>query len=358
MRPRPPLSPRAALLGAALLAACGAPPAPGSGPSPGNGSAGVRLEDVRAGLYALAADSMEGRFTGSPGMWRAARYIARRLREFWIEPAGEDGYFQRLPIAVSTREGRPRMRVLGAWADTLGVPPAERAVGLNVVGVVRGSDPALAEQAVLIDAHYDHLGIGRAVDGDSVYNGADDDATGVVTVLEVARAMARGPRPKRTVVFLLTTGEEVGLLGTYWYIAHPVFPLERTAANLEIEIIGRPDPLVGGPGRAWLTGYERSTMGDALAAAGVPIRADPRPDMQFFLRSDNIAFAYRGIPAHTLSTYNMHSDYHTPDDEPDRIDYAHVTAVIGAAVRAARLLADGPAPVWKPGGRPQPPARQ
>jgi len=99
-------------------------------------------------------------------------------------------------------------------------------------------------------------------------------------------------------------------------------------------------------------------MGDALAAAGVPVVADPRPDLQLFLRSDNIAFAYRGIPAHTLSTYNMHADYHTPDDEPERIDYAHMTAVIGAAARAARLLADGPAPAWKPGGRPEPPARR
>ena len=89
-----------------------------------------------------------------------------------------------------------------------------------------------------------------------------------------------------------------------------------------------------------------------LDAAAIPIEADPRPDQHFFERSDNIAFAMRGIPAHTLSTFNLHGDYHTPRDDASRIDYGHMATVIRSAVRAARLLADGPAPVWKPGGRP------
>jgi Zn-dependent M28 family amino/carboxypeptidase len=178
-----------------------------------------------------------------------------------------------------------------------------------------------------------------------------------VAVLGAARALASGPPPRRTVIFLATTGEEVGLLGTRWYIEHPVVPLERTVANLEIEMIGRPDSLAGGAGRAWLTGYERSTLGDALAAAGLPVVPDPRPGEQFFERSDNIAFAWRGIPAHTLSSFNLHADYHTPDDEADRIDAEHMAQVIAAAVRAARLLTDGPRPTWKPGGQPTPPTR-
>jgi Zn-dependent M28 family amino/carboxypeptidase len=159
------------------------------------------------------------------------------------------------------------------------------------------------------------------------------------------------------VIFLATTGEETGLLGTRWYIEHPVVPLERTVANLEIEMIGRPDSLAGGPGKGWLTGFERSTMGERLAAAGIPVVADPRPDQRFFERSDNIAFALRGIPAHTLSSYNMHRDYHTPDDEVDRVDLAHLARMVDATARAARLLADGDAPVWKPGGRPVPAGR-
>jgi Peptidase family M28. len=93
-------------------------------------------------------------------------------------------------------------------------------------------------------------------------------------------------------------------------------------------------------------------MGDMLKAAGSPIVPDPRPDQHFFERSDNIAFARRGIPAHTLSSFNLHQDYHTPADDVSRVDFPHMTAVIRAAVAAVRELASGPAPVWKPGGRP------
>ena len=217
---------------------------------------------------------------------------------------------------------------------------------------IKGSDAALTNEYVLIDAHYDHLGIGRAVNGDSIYNGADDDASGVVAVLEIARQLMQGAAPKRTMVFMATTGEERGLLGTRWYIAHPVIPLARMAANLEIEMIGRPDSLAGGPGRAWLTGYERSTMGDALAKAGIPIVPDKRLDQQFFQRSDNIAFAQAGIPAHTLSSFNLHTDYHLPSDDISHVDFDHMAAVINAGAKAARLLSDEPKPEWKPGGRP------
>ncbi|MEO7963569.1 MAG: M28 family peptidase, partial [Gemmatimonadaceae bacterium] len=160
---------------------------------------------------------------------------------------------------------------------------------------------------------------------------------------------------KRTVIFVATTGEEVGLLGTRWYIEHPVHPLDHTVANLEIEMIGRPDSLAGGRGRAWLTGYERSTMGEMLGREGIPIVADARPSEQFFMRSDNIAFAYLGIPAHTLSSYNMHTDYHTPADDMTLVDAGHMAKVIEAATHAVRSLANGAKPEWKPNGRPQRP---
>ncbi|HVZ47518.1 MAG TPA: M20/M25/M40 family metallo-hydrolase, partial [Gemmatimonadaceae bacterium] len=228
---------------------------------------------------------------------------------------------------------------------------ADRCVpAVNVVGIIWGTDPTAY---VLVDAHYDHLGIrGPGVDGDSIYNGADDDASGTVAVLEIARQFVQGPKPKRTIVFMATIGEEVGLLGTRWYIAHPIIPLDQMAANMEIEMIGRPDSLAGGPGKAWLTGYERSTMGDELAAAGIPIVPDKRPDQHFFERSDNIAFARAGIPAHTLSTFNLHTDYHRPSDDVSKVDFDHMAAVINAGAKAARLLTDGPKPEWKPGGKP------
>jgi Zn-dependent M28 family amino/carboxypeptidase len=161
-----------------------------------------------------------------------------------------------------------------------------------------------------------------------------------------------GAQPKRTVVFAAMTGEEIGLVGTRWYIDHPVLPLEQMAANFEIEMIGRPDSLAGGAGRGWLTGYERSTMGEMLAASGIPLVPDPRPEQNFFRRSDNIAFARAGIPAHTLSSFNLHTDYHRPSDEVDMVDFEHMAAVINAATDAVRLLTDGTKPEWKPGGRP------
>ncbi|NIP80145.1 MAG: M20/M25/M40 family metallo-hydrolase, partial [Gemmatimonadetes bacterium] len=184
-----------------------------------------------------------------------------------------------------------------------------------------------------------------------IYNGADDDASGTVAVLEIARTLARGEPTRRTVIFLLSTGEEQGLLGTRWYIENPVVPLERTVADLQIEMIGRPDSLAGGFGRGWLTGYERTTMGEQLAEAGSPIVPDPRPEQNFFFRSDNIAFARLGIPAHTLSSFNLHDDYHRPSDEVDRIDFEHMAALVEAAVEAVRFLADGPRPDWVEGGR-------
>jgi Zn-dependent M28 family amino/carboxypeptidase len=281
--------------------------------------------DLRQTLSALAADSMEGRKTATPGAARAARFIASRMQEFGLEPAGDSGYFQRLTDSVTD---------------------------VNVVGILRGGDPALRDQTVIVGAHFDHLGIDMAVAGDSVYNGADDDASGVVAVLGAARALSAGPPLRRTVVFLLTTGEEQGLVGTSWYLDHPVVPLERTVADLQIEMIGRPDSLAGGAGKLWLTGYERSTMGPSFAAAGVPVVADPRPQFKFFERSDNIAFALRGIPAHTLSSFNLHADYHQPSDEVERIDFDHLELAVDAVARAVRILADGEAPTWSAGGRP------
>ena len=309
---------------------------------------------VRELLGALADDSMEGRMTGARGSAKAAKYIAERMADAGLVPAGDSGFFQRVPMALMPRGNPPGPvpTLMASFAALDTIPIQRRLTGVNVAGIMRGSDPTLANEAILVDAHYDHVGIGAAVNGDSVYNGADDDASGTVAVMEIARALSRGARPRRTIIFLATTGEEVGLLGTRWYIDHPVFPLAQTVANLEIEMIGRPDSLAGGFGRGWLTGYERSTMGDALAGAGIPIGPDKRPDEQFFMRSDNTAFARLGIVAHTLSSYNMHTDYHTPSDDVSKVDPAHMASLIDAAAKAVRLLADGPRVEWKPGGKP------
>ncbi|MEP6618348.1 MAG: M20/M25/M40 family metallo-hydrolase [bacterium] len=312
--------------------------------------------DVRRLLTALADDSLEGRATGSRGSAKAARIIANEMMRIGLEPAGDSGFFQRVPLAVVMQGTRERPVAYSSFAALDTVPASQRRNAVNVIGILRGSDPGLRDSVILVDAHYDHLGISSGAKGDSIFNGADDDASGTVAVIEIARAMAQGQRPRRTVIFAATTGEEVGLIGTRWYLAHPVAPIASMTANLEIEMIGRPDSLAGGPGRGWLTGFDRSTMGTMFAAAGLPIVPDRRLDQSFFTRSDNIAFAQAGVPAHTLSSYNMHDDYHTVADDASRVDFPHMTGVIRAGAAAVRLLADGPAPTWYPGGRPSAPA--
>ena len=327
--------------------------APSRGAPTTSSTRSVDEAEVRRLLGALAHDSMEGRATGRAGSERAARFIAAELERYGVRPAGDSGYFQRVPVAFVERNGRRGLALLQSLAARDTIAPASRANVMNVLGIIEGSDPTLQSEVVLIGAHYDHLGIRRNESPDSIYNGADDDASGVVAVLSIARALATGSPPRRTVIVGAMTGEEVGLLGTRWYVAHPVRPLASMVANMEIEMIGRPDSLAGGPGRGWLTGYERSTMGDMFSAAALPIVADKRLDQQFFMRSDNIAFARAGIVAHTLSSYNMHSDYHTPQDDVSRVDFAHMTQLANVAVRAARLLADTPTkPEWKAGGKP------
>jgi hypothetical protein len=348
---------RILMIGSALVAAGCTHPAGGTSvaPSPEEArrAAAARVTEagVRTKLSILSADSMEGRFTASPGGARAARYIAEQMRAIGLRPAGDSGYFQRVPVSIGDRS-IPRSVASFAVRDTF--PAARRGLAVNVVGILPG---VLADSAIVVDAHYDHLGVVgrgscRALGADSICNGADDDASGTVAVMEIAKAIAAGPKPRRTIVFVATTGEEVGLIGTSWYIAHPAIPLANMVGNLEIEMIDRPDSLAGGPGRAWLTGYDRSTMGDMFAKAGLPIVADQRICQGFFERSDNIAFARAGIPAHTLSTFDLHADYHRANDDMNLADIPHMTTVIRAAVSAVDLLANGPAPHWYDGRRP------
>jgi hypothetical protein len=316
----------------------------------------VTEASVRTELSVLAADSMQGRFTASPGGARAARYIAEQMKAAGLRPAGDSGYFQRVPVSLGNNYVP---RALDSFAALDTIPAARRGLAVNVVGILPGQ---LSDSAIVVDAHYDHLGVVghgtcRARGADSICNGADDDGSGSVAVMQIAKALAAAPKPRRTIVFVATTGEEVGLIGTRWYIAHPAVPLDHMTANLEIEMIDRPDSLAGGPGHAWLTGYDRSSMGDMFAVAGLPIMPDKRLCQGFFERSDNIAFARAGIPAHTLSTFDLHADYHRPDDDMNLANIPHMTAVIRAAVAAVDLLANGPAPHWYDGRRPPPTGR-
>lgn len=224
----------------------------------------------------------------------------------------------------------------------------------NAVGQITGTDETLRRQVILLSAHLDHVGMREAAKGDDkIYNGADDDASGSVAVLELARVLAHGPRPKRTIVFAWFGSEERGGVGSGYFAESPTVTLSRIVANLQFEMIGRPDPKV--PSKTlWLTGYERSNLGAELAKRGARLVADPHPEQSFFTRSDNIRFARKGIPAHTVSSFGLHDDYHQPGDEVSKIDFPHMTEAIRSMLEPIRWLAnDEFRPEWAPNGRPR-----
>jgi len=222
----------------------------------------------------------------------------------------------------------------------------------NALGKIPGSDPSLSKSALLLSAHLDHIGVGKPVKGDSIYNGADDDASGVVAVLELARAIASGPKPKRPVLFALFGSEELGGLGSAWFQAHPPIPLNEIAVNLEFEMIGRPDPKYPADS-LWLSGWERSNLGPTLAEHGAKLVGDQRPEQNFFMRSDNYVLAKRGVVAQTASSYGMHSDYHQPTDDVAHIDFKHMTDAIGSLIGPVEWLVHSDfKPEWKEGGKP------
>jgi hypothetical protein len=230
--------------------------------------------------------------------------------------------------------------------------PQKPAFTWNVIGSIPGRDPLLKGQAILLSAHLDHIGEGKAVNGDSIYNGADDDASGVAAVLELARVLSSGLKPRRTVIFAFYGSEEKGAFGSQYFREHPPVPLAQIVANLQFEMIGRPDAKVAAR-TLWLTGYERSDLGPQLAAHGARLVADPHPDQEFFQRSDNYVLAKEGVVAHTVSSYGLHKQYHQPDDEVRFIDFPHMVDAITSMIVPVRWLANSQfVPKWRPGKKP------
>lgn len=227
----------------------------------------------------------------------------------------------------------------------------------NAVGQLKGRDRSRAGEVILLSAHLDHVGArpprpGEAADADTINNGADDDASGCVAVMEIAKALVSGKRPRRTIVFAFFGSEESGGFGSRYFAEKPPVPLAQIVANLQFEMIGRPDTAVA-PKTLWLTGFERSTLGPELAKHGARLVQDPHPEQNFFFRSDNIQFARRGIVAHTVSSYGLHKEYHTPEDETRLVDYAHMAEAIRSLVEPIEWLANSKfKPAWLPGKKP------
>ncbi len=217
----------------------------------------------------------------------------------------------------------------------------------NAIGYLPGTDPKAG--VILFSAHLDHLGV-RA-DG-VVMPGANDDASGTTAVLELARVLAAGKPMKRGILFVAYGSEEIGGFGSTYFGAHPPVPLSSIIANLEIEMIGAQDPKLP-KGVMMMTGYDRSTFGEAMKAHGALMTADPYPEQNFFQRSDNYSLALQGVVAHTVSGWAVVPTYHTPNDTIDNIDVDFMTAAIQSLVAPARWLANSDyMPTWKEGGRP------
>jgi hypothetical protein len=230
----------------------------------------------------------------------------------------------------------------------LAKPALKEAVLRNVAGILRGSDPALRDQYVLLTAHYDHLG--RSPKG--IFNGANDNGSGTVSVIEIARALAAlDPHPKRSILFMTVFGEEEGLLGSYYYTHHPLVPLKNTVANVNLEQIGRTDEKTGREVAAFaFTGPSYSNlpeiMGEAAKAEGVSVYKRKDAD-DFFDRSDNFAFAQYGIVAHTIAVAFEYPDYHALGDKWEKVDYANMATVDRGIAAGILRLADEPdAPKW------------
>ncbi len=238
----------------------------------------------------------------------------------------------------------------------------------NVLGVLEGSDPALKDEYVFFTGHMDHIGVVggdegcRAAGADSICNGADDDASGTVGVVELAEAFARmDPRPRRSLVFLTVSGEERGLWGSNWYVEHPEVPLERTVADLNTDMIGRyNNDQPGWRDTIAVIGKEQSSLGalaDRIAAAHPELHmtlvGDIWPTENFYRRSDHFNFARKGVPI--LFFFNgTHSDYHRAGDEVAKIDAEKESRILKMIFYLGLEVANAPQPPqWDPAARQQ-----
>jgi len=267
--------------------------------------------ELKKQLFTIAGPEMEGRNAGTEGEVRAGNYIANYYKELGIN--GPNGnYFQVIPGGTFSRvQGEMR----------------------NVMGFIEGTEKP--EEIVVISAHYDHDGIKNG----ELYPGADDDGSGTVAVMEIARifreAEKKGIKPKRSILFLHVSGEEKGLLGSKYYSEHPIFPLANTVANVNIDMIGRVDKDHDEATRdfVYVIGSEMlsSDLHKAVLAANenLGINLDMRyntPDdpNRFYYRSDHYNFAKHNIPS-VFFFNGVHADYHRPSDTPDKIEYDLLT---------------------------------
>ncbi|WP_438977951.1 M28 family metallopeptidase [Polaribacter sp.] len=274
----------------------------------------ITAKDLGAHLFTYASDDFEGRNTGEPGQKKAVEY----LKDFYIaqgikSPMGNNDYFQEVPeewLANNSRRGKLK-------------------ASENVLAFIEGSEKP--EEIIVISAHLDHVGVNNG----EIYNGADDDGSGTVALLEIAEAFKMaadaGKGPKRSILFLHVTGEEKGLLGSKYYTQNPTFPLANTVCNLNIDMIGRIDARhKEDPNYVYLIGSDKlstelHTLSENINKKYMNINLDYKYNDEndpnrFYYRSDHYNFAKNNVPI--IFYFNgTHVDYHQPTDTPDKINY-------------------------------------
>ena len=282
---------------------------------------------IRRDIAYLASDRLEGRLTGTPGNDSAAAYIARRYSALRLTPAFP-GYLQRF-------EARP--------AQDVHLGRTEPRPTQNVVAIIRGRDPVLREEYVVIGAHFDHLG--RSADfatdpqaKDAIRNGADDNASGTAAVMELARLL-KAHAPKRSLLFVNFSGEELGLLGSSWFVEHSPVPLSSIGTMLNFDMVGRlrDDKLVV-YGTSSAMELE-AVLDSANALPGAHFRLTSMGDG--FGPSDQTSFYAKDIPVLHFFT-DMHEDYHAATDDVEKINAGGEARVIGLALNIVRMIADRP----------------
>ncbi|MDB9720354.1 M20/M25/M40 family metallo-hydrolase [Winogradskyella sp.] len=283
----------------------------------------VTSTSIKTSMEYLASDELQGRATGTEGIEKAAVYIENFLKENGIKP-----YFE------TYRDNFEFVNKRGA-KDGEEAPVVK---GFNVVGVVEGNDPKLKNEFIILGGHYDHIGFGKEVNGDTIANGANDDASGTIAAMELGKYFAKSKTNKRSILITLYSAEEMGLKGS----SHLAARLKAEGLNaytmINFEMIGVPRAAT--EAMAYMSGYERSNFAETLNTyAGNEVVGffDKAKNMNLFMRSDNYPFYKElNIPAHAISTFDFTNFdyYHHVDDEASEMDYEHMATFINKMIPA------------------------
>ena len=291
----------------------------------------ISVDDLQTYINVLANDSLEGRETGKSGQKMAANYIANFFKEIGIPPYKYNSYFQKFKVKTVKRYGRWKWDKNSVIEKMLNNNYIR---GENIIGFIEGSD--LKDEIIIITAHYDHLGIKDTL----IYNGADDNGSGTVAIMEIAQAFMlakkEGNGPRRSVLIMPVSGEEKGLLGSKYYTDNPVYPLENTVANLNVDMIGRIDDYQDNPDYIYYICSDRLStelhqiseeVNDKYINLELDYKYNDKDDPnRYYYRSDHYNFAKNNIPV--IFYFNgVHADYHKASDTIEKIHFPKIEKI-------------------------------